>query len=142
MLSTIIALGKNNFYKHGVSLIRRKACVVHWHYVRECPIILFNINLVFLMLIIRNTRSWGQCAPGCFFRVTRWQLVVLYVTLQRSMAAIIEASMYRCSQVAMAASIYVCSGLVTSLLQRHCPLVLPSSCCAWNIRDRKRKFGW
>ena len=65
---------------------------------------------------ILNIKSRGLCAPGYVFRVTWWHLVVSCVALRRSMAAIIEASMYRCSQVVMAASVYVDSvaGCVSS----------------------------
>ena len=55
---------------------------------------------------ILNIKSRGLYAPGYVFRVTWWHLVILCVALQRSMVAMIEALMYRCSQVIMAASVY------------------------------------
>ena len=78
---------------------------------------------------ILNFKSQGLYAPGYVFRVTWWHLVVLCVTLQRSMAAMIEASMYRCSQVVMAASVYVDSvaGCASSpTLLSSCAAVLVS----------------
>ena len=54
---------------------------------------------------ILNIKSRGLCAPGYVFRVTWWHLVVLCVALQRSMAAIIEASIHRGSKLDMAASV-------------------------------------
>ena len=58
---------------------------------------------------ILNIQSRGLCAPGYVFRITWWHLVVLYVALQRSMAAIIETSIHRGSKVVMAAGVYFCS---------------------------------
>ena len=54
---------------------------------------------------ILNVKSQGLCAPGYVFRVTWWHLVVSCVALQRSMAAIIEASISHGSKVAMVASV-------------------------------------
>ena len=54
---------------------------------------------------IPNIKPLGLCALGYVFRVTWWRLVVLCVALQRSMAAIIEASIYRGSKLDMAASV-------------------------------------
>ena len=54
---------------------------------------------------ILNVKPQGLCALGYVFRVTWWRLVVLCVALQQSMAAIIEASIYRGSKVDMAASV-------------------------------------
>ena len=54
---------------------------------------------------ILNIKSRGPCAPGYVIRVTWWQLVVLRVALQRSIAAMVEASIYRGSKVDMAASV-------------------------------------
>ena len=53
---------------------------------------------------ILNIKPQGLCALGCIFRVTWWHLVVWCVALQRSMVAIIEASIYRGSKLDMAAS--------------------------------------
>ena len=52
-----------------------------------------------------NVKPQGLCALGYVSRVTWWRLVVWCVALQRSMAAIIEASIYRGSKVDMAASV-------------------------------------
>ena len=52
-----------------------------------------------------NVKPQGLCALGYVFRVTWWRLVVLCVALQQSMAAIIEASIYRGSKLDMAASV-------------------------------------
>ena len=49
----------------------------------------------------------GLCALGYIFRVTWWHLVVWCVALERSMMAIIEASIHRGSKLDMAASVYV-----------------------------------
>ena len=54
---------------------------------------------------ILNVKPQGLCALGYVFRVTWLRPVVLCVDLQRSMAAIIEASIYRGSKVDMAASV-------------------------------------
>ena len=72
---------------------------------------------------ILNIKSRGLCVPGYVFQVTWWHLVVSCLALRRLMAAIIKASMYRCSKVAMTASVYVDSvaGCVSS------PTLLSSS---------------
>ena len=54
---------------------------------------------------ILNIKPQGLFALGYVFWVTWWRLVVLCVALQRSMVAIIEASIYRGSKLDMAASV-------------------------------------
>ena len=54
---------------------------------------------------ILNIKSRGLCAPGYVFRVTWWHLVALRVALQRSMVAMVEASIHCGSKVDMAASV-------------------------------------
>ena len=67
------------------------------------------INLASLIYKILNIKSWSLCAPEYLFRVTWCQLVVLCVALQRSMAAMIEASISGSSQVVIAAIVYLYS---------------------------------
>ena len=54
---------------------------------------------------ILNVKPQGPCALGYVFRVTWWHLVVSCVALQRSMAAIIEASISLDSKVDMTACV-------------------------------------
>ena len=56
---------------------------------------------------ILNIKPQGLSALGYILRVTWWHLVVWCVSLERSMVAIIEASIHRGSKLDMAASIYV-----------------------------------
>ena len=58
---------------------------------------------------ILNIKSRGLCAPGYVFGVTWWHLILFCVALQRSMAAMIEASIHRGSKVDMAAGVYIIS---------------------------------
>ena len=79
---------------------------------------------------ILNIKPQGLCALGYVFRVTWWRLVVLCVALQRSMAAIIEASIYRGSKLDMAAcvdmdSVAGCASSSTLLSSGGAVLVLP-----------------
>ena len=54
---------------------------------------------------ILNIKPQGLCALGYVFRVTWWHRVVWCVAIQRSVVAIIEASIHRGSKLDMAASV-------------------------------------